>query len=270
MEHLLSAWAKIGHQLKYASHILLLADYDGTLTPIVQRPELANLSKDTRLLLKALSHQQQLTLAIISGRALTDLKHKVRIRDIIYAGNHGLEIEGPGINFVYPMAKEIIPILDVLHSLLSQSLRAIEGALVENKGLSLSVHYREVTEDKIEEVKNILERVAASAQASGTVRITTGKKMYEIRPTVDWNKGNATELLMQRYGKGDRKSELLSIFLGDDLTDEDAFKVIEDYENGISVAVGNTRQNTIARYFLESPDEVVKFLGMLLNQRLEC
>ena len=270
MEHLLSVWSEVAQRLRDAGHVLLLIDYDGTLTPIVDRPELANLPEDTRQLLQALARQPRFTLGVMSGRALADLKNKVSVGGIIYAGNHGLEIEGSGVSFINPLAEEIRPVLSLVYQLLSQALGAIRGVIVEDKGLTLSVHYRLVEEDKIEEVKSIFERIVSSAKASGEIRITSGKKVYEIRPAASWDKGKAIKLLMKRYGKGGRKSRLLPIYLGDDLTDEDAFKVIGKYGNGISVFVGDDKQDTVARYFLKSPAEVAKFLGLLLehNQRI--
>ena len=270
MEHLLSVWPEVAQRLRDAGHILLLIDYDGTLTSIVDRPELANLPEDTRQLLQALARQPRFTLGVISGRALADLKNKVSVGGIIYAGNHGLEIEGSGVGFTNPLAEEIRPVIRTMCQLLGQALRTIKGAIVEDKGLTLSVHYRLVEEDKIEEVKSIFERIVSGAKASGEIRITSGKKVYEIRPAASWDKGKAIKLLMKRYGKGGRKSRLLPIYLGDDLTDEDAFKVIGKYGNGISVFVGDDKQDTVARYFLKSPAEVAKFLGLLLehNQRI--
>ncbi|MDP2931536.1 MAG: trehalose-phosphatase [Chloroflexota bacterium] len=264
MEHLLSAWPGVAQQLKAARHILLLTDYDGTLTPIVERPELANLPENTRRLLQALARQRRLTLGVISGRALSDLKNKVNISDIIYAGNHGLEIEGPGVRFINPLAQEIRPIIRILYRLLSQALYRIRGTIVEDKGLTLSVHYRLVERDKTKEVKEIVERSVGGAQAMGIVKTTPGKEVYEVRPDVNWDKGKAVKLLMKKYGKGGRMSGLLPLYLGDDLTDEDGFAAIQKY-GGISVFVGEAKQNTAAGYYLKSPAEVVQFLGMLLE-----
>ncbi len=265
LEHLLSAWSNFSRQLKDASDILLLTDYDGTLTPIVERPELANLSEETRRLLEALARQPKFTVAIISGRALADLKNRVKIGGVVYAGNHGLEIEGPGISFVSPLAEASRPILRTIHYVLTRALGAIRGVLVEDKGLGLSVHYRQVAESETGEVKGILEHVVGGARASGKIRIATGKKVYEVRPAVDWDKGKAVKLLMKKYGKGGRRSGLLPIYLGDDLADEGAFRVIEEYGNGISVFVGEAGQDIVARYFVESHAEATKFLGMLLD-----
>ena len=266
MEHLLSAWPRVSKQLRSASHILLLLDYDGTLTPIVGRPELANLPAGMRRLLQALARQQRLTLAIISGRALVDIKEKVGIRGIIYAGNHGLEIEGPGISFVSPLAEEFKPLLRRMHHELSQALGTIKGVLVEDKGLTLSVHYRQVADDKSTEVKDVFERVTGGAATLGKIRITSGKKVYEIRPAVAWDKGKVVKIVMEKCGGGGRKSGLLPIYIGDDLTDEDAFRAIENYVGGISVFVGDGDSPTSARYFLQSPDEVAKFLSLMLEE----
>jgi trehalose-phosphatase len=266
LEHLLSVWSEVVKQLRGARHVLLLTDYDGTLTPIVDRPEMANLAEDTRRSIRSLARQRRFTLGVISGRALGDLKDKVGISGIIYAGNHGLEIEGPGISFVNPVAEELKPILGIMHYVLSRALGTIRGVFVENKGLSLSIHYRLVEERRAREVERIVKQVVGGAEAAGQARITSGKKVYEVRPAVIWDKGKAVKLLVKRCGKGGRNSGLLPIYVGDDLTDEDGFRVIENYVNGISVFVGEEGQPTTARYFLKSPVEVATFLDMLLEQ----
>lgn len=264
MEHLLAAWPKVAEQLKNARHILLFVDYDGTLTPIVDRPELADLSEDTRQLLKTLARERRCTVGIISGRALPDLKNKVKIDGIIYAGNHGLEIEGPGLSLVNPLAEEIKPVLRVLYQVLRRALGAVKGVLVEDKGLTLSVHYRQVATREVPQVQSIFQRMVGGVQALGKVRISRGKKVLEVRPAVAWDKGKAIRLLMKRYGKG-KQTKLLPVYLGDDLTDEDGFGVIAAYENGISVFVGEASHNTTAQYYLRSPREVTTFLGLLLE-----
>ncbi len=268
MEDLLSAWPEVAKQFRGARHILLLTDYDGTLTPIVDRPELANLTEKMRRLLRALARQRRLTLGVISGRALADLKSRVGISGIIYAGNHGLEIEGPGIRFVNPVAEELKPILRIMHYVLSRALGTIRGVFVENKGLTLSVHYRLAEERRAREIERIVTQVTGGAQAAGKARITSGKKVYEVRPAVTWDKGKAVKLLMKRYGKGGRTSGLFPVYFGDDLTDEDGFKAIESYGIGLSVFVGAEGQHSAARYCLKSPEEMATFLGMMLEQAL--
>jgi trehalose-phosphatase len=151
MQYLFDVWDKVAHRLKSAEHILILSDYDGTLTPIVDKPELAALPQETRKLLRKLAKHRHYTVGIISGRALVDLKNKVDLDGIIYAGNHGLEIEGFGSSFLEPIADEMRPFLKMLNQALSATLRGIKGVFVEDKGLTLSVHYRMV--DRREEEK---------------------------------------------------------------------------------------------------------------------
>jgi trehalose 6-phosphate phosphatase len=121
-----------------------------------------------------------------------------------------------------------------------------------------------VEEGKSEEVTNTFERVIATARSLGKVRITSGKKVYEVRPAVQWDKGEAIALLIERFGKTKPKKELLPIYLGDDQTDEDGFKVIEKHD-GISVFVGEETRNSAARYYLKSPAEVEQFLEQLIH-----
>jgi trehalose 6-phosphate phosphatase len=260
LEHILSAWPEVAEQLRGARHILLLLDYDGTLTPIAPTPELADLPEGTRRLLEALAGKGRLRLAVISGRALADLKQKVGISNIIYAGNHGLEIEGGGFSFVSPAAEEAKPLLRQIYGELSRALGAIKGVLVEDKGLTLSVHYRQMAEGSGAEVRSIFERVTGDAASSGKIEITWGKKVYEVRPAVAWDKGKVVEMLV---GK---ESGTLPVYLGDDLSDEDGFKAVENYGGGISVFVGEKDHDTSARYFLASPAEVAKFLSLLLEE----
>jgi trehalose 6-phosphate phosphatase len=264
LQHLFSVWQELSRRLKAAGHVLLLCDYDGTLAPIVERPELADLPEKTRQLLRELVLQGHLTLGIISGRALADLKQRVNIDGIIYAGNHGLEIEGPGIGIVIPLAEEMRPVFHLIYQVLSKAMAPIRGVFVENKGLTISVHYRMVEESKSEEVSNIFEKVIATARSLGKVRITHGKKVYEVRPPVDWDKDKATSLIIDKFGKKKMKNEFLPIFLGDDQTDEDGFKVVEKYK-GISVFVGEKTGDSTARYYLKSPAEVEQFLSLLLQ-----
>jgi len=266
--HLFSCWREVSRQLEAASHIALFSDYDGTLTPIAERPELAEMPSSIRDVLEVIARQRHCMVGIISGRALSDLRDMVGIRGIVYAGNHGLEIEGPGIRFIDPLADELRPVLNLMHRALARSLETIKGALVENKGLTLSVHYRLAGEQEEDQVKRIFEKVLATAHSLEKVKITAGKKVLEVRPPVDWDKGRAITFLMDAYARQDRKGKTLPIFLGDDATDEDGFKVLKE-RDGISIHVGGGESRTSARYFLKSPEEVREFLARLLECRRE-
>jgi trehalose 6-phosphate phosphatase len=262
MRYLFDVWDEVAHRLKSAEHILLLSDYDGTLTPIVDKPELATIPKDIKKLLRKLAKDRRYTVGIISGRALADLKSKVDLDGIIYAGNHGLEIEGFGSSFLEPIAEEMRPFLHMLNQALSATLRGIKGVFVEDKGLTVSVHYRLVDDTDEGKVKDTFRNVTDTLNVMGKIRITQGKKVYEIRPPGDWDKGKAITWLMAECKEVRGKGGALPIYLGDDLTDEDGFKVIER-SDGISIFVGEEGLQSVARYFLKSPEEVARFLKML-------
>jgi trehalose 6-phosphate phosphatase len=265
LEHLFAVWPTITEKIHNARQVLFLSDYDGTLTPIVEKPELADLSESTRSLLQELTAQRHLSVGIISGRALVDLKEKVNIKGIVYAGNHGFEIEGPGLKFVNPIVDEMKPFFRVIRQVLVMTAGTIKGVLVEDKGITLSVHYRQADEEKAEYVQKLVKRAISGPASHGMFKMTSGKKVCEVRPKVNWDKGKAIRLLMKKYGRGGWNSGLLPFYMGDDLTDEDGFRVIEKYGNGVTIHVGEQYPGSVARYFLKSPDEVRYFLGMLLD-----
>jgi trehalose 6-phosphate phosphatase len=262
MQYLFDEWDDISRRLKSAEYILLLTDYDGTLTPIVDRPEQATLNNNTRKLLQKLVKNRRYTVGVISGRALSDLKSKIDLDGIIYAGNHGLEIEGFGASFLEPIAEEMRPFFSMLNKALSATMRGIKGVFVENKGLTLSVHYRMVKGTEERKVHDAFEKITDPLNVTGQIKVTHGKKVYEIRPPVDWNKGKAVAWLVARLKDESGQAQAVPIYLGDDLTDEDAFKVI-NRDGGISIFVGDEDSKSVAKYLLKSPEEVAEFLKML-------
>jgi trehalose 6-phosphate phosphatase len=262
MRYLFDVWDEVAHRLKSANHILLLTDYDGTLTHIVDKPELATLPQEIRKLLRKLSKNRRYTVGIISGRALTDLKSIVGLEGIIYAGNHGLEIEGFGSSFLEPIAEEMRPFFNMLNQALSATLRGIKGAFVEDKGLTVSVHYRLVDDAEEGMVKDTFRKITDPLHVTGKIRITQGKKVYEIRPPVNWDKGKAIAWFIAKNKEVRGRGKALPIYLGDDLTDEDGFKVIGK-NDGISIFVGDGSLQSAAHYFLKSPEDVAQFLKMI-------
>jgi trehalose-phosphatase len=262
MQYLFDAWNRVSHRLKSANHILLLCDFDGTLTPIMDKPELVSLAPDTKKLILTLSRNRRFTVGIISGRALSDLKGQVGIDGIIYSGNHGLEIEGFGTNFLEPLAEEVRPFFQILSQVLTIAMRGIKGVFVENKGLTLSVHYRSVDGTEKRKVDDAFSKITDPLNVTGRIKVTKGKKVYEIRPPGDWNKGKAVSWLINKFKESKGKSKALPLYLGDDLTDEDAFKVVEAY-GGISIYVGSSDVESAARYYLNSPDDVTELLRMI-------
>jgi trehalose 6-phosphate phosphatase len=250
------------NRIKSSQKVLILFDYDGTLTPIVEEPELAVLSDKSRKVVKALAGKRKFIVGIISGRAISDIKSKVNIDNIIYAGNHGLEIEGPGFAFIHPLTDEIKSNLKLINIVLNKTVGSIKGSIVEDKGITLSVHYRQVEDtDKEKEVKNVFDRVIGIARKLGKVNTTSGKKVYEVRPPVQWHKGKAIELIMKDYEKTRYKP--IIIYMGDDLTDEDAFQSLKAFK-GISIYVGEDNPDSHADYYLKSSEEVYEFINKLL------
>lgn len=261
MEYLFNDWAYIDKKIRGQKNILLLCDYDGTLTPIVDRPEMALLSGDVQKVLARLAGKKQFILGIISGRALEDIKEKVNINGLIYAGNHGLEIEGPGLKFIHPLTEELVSVLRLISQVLRKALNNIRGVIVEDKGMTVSVHYRLVADAELPELHSKFESIVTGARAVGKIKTTAGKKVHEIRPAIAWDKGKAVNLIIERYIPQQRRNDLIPVYLGDDRTDEDAFRVVNQY-GGISILVDGEGQVSQAKYYLNSPDEV----GSLLEE----
>jgi trehalose 6-phosphate phosphatase len=224
--------------------ILLLLDFDGTLAPIVERPELAKLPEETRSLLFALNAEPRVSVAIVSGRSLADLRQHVGL-ETIYAGNHGLEIEGRGLRFQSPDISSARPVLAKFASELGGRLTAIHGAFIENKGPILSIHYRATEDAQIPLVLNAVESVYV--RYTDVLELHHGKKVLEIGPRVRWNKGEAALWILKQLGQ----DGVLAVCAGDDRTDEDIFVALPD---SISIKVGEGA--TAARYRVLGPVEM--------------
>ena len=236
-----------------SGRVAVFLDYDGTLTPIVSQPENAWLSDSMRQTLQELAAQTPV--AILSGRDLDDVRQRAGIDDIVYAGSHGFDIAGPhGLR--RQMATEFLPKLDTVENELHKRLDGISGALVERKRFSIAAHYRNVKEEDIPRVKRA---VAEAAARHRELRRIDGKKVYELLPDIEWDKGKAVLWLLEALGLDRENSR--SIYIGDDVTDEDAFRALE--RRGIGILVCEESQPTAARYSLGEPAEVERFLRLL-------
>ncbi len=237
--------------------VAVFLDYDGTLTPIVQRPEQAVLSNDIRDAVRKLACQ--CTVAVVSGRDLRDVRQRVGIEEVFYAGSHGFDIAGPeGRQVESQQGTDFLPVLDRAERTLADRLQEIDGARVERKKFSIAVHYREVREARVEAVEDIVDQALADYPE---LRKSSGKKVYELQPKIDWHKGKALLWLLEVLGLN--QPDVLPIYVGDDVTDEDAFAVLRDRGIGIVVAEGS--QPTAARYTLEDPTHVLYFLRALTS-----
>lgn len=188
MEYLFKHWDRLKEELSNR-YIMLFLDYDGTLTLIVETPEKAILREETKGLLKKLSNSPRLKLAFISGRTLEDIKNKVGLKNVIYSGNHGLELEGPKIKFELLVSPRYKMILGHIKNDLQQKISSIRGAFVEDKGLSLSLHYRLVDKKNIPQVKTIFHETIILYLVRNKIKIKTGKMVLEVRPPSEWDKG---------------------------------------------------------------------------------
>jgi trehalose-phosphatase len=222
------------------------------------------LSPEVRGKLDSLAKKPTFSVGIISGRSLSEVKALVRIEGIYYAGNHGFEIEGPGLKFINPAAKAAQATIKDLAQRFSAKSDNIEGLIVEDKGLSLSIHYRLVKKSDMKTVTEIFNQTTSPWLRDEKIRITCGKKVWEVRPPIDWHKGKAVETIVKEMKVFLKCEQLLAIYLGDDTTDEDAFRVVQQPE-GWSIFVGGENPSSEAANFLNSTSEVTTFLSRLLE-----
>ena len=238
-------------------HLLLALDFDGTLAPIVPQPDDARMVPAARAVMEQLLKRTDTDVAVVSGRSLPDLQRRCDMPGLYYAGNHGLQIAGPGVHETRAEALALLPRVRAFAERLQRALASRPGVYLEDKQLSLSVHYRPV--DDAAEQQRIVALVEAAYQAQPEgVRLTYGKKVVEVRPDIDWNKGDATLYLLESV-QAARNSEVFAIFIGDDLTDEDAFRVLRERGAGILVAAAAV-PGTCATARVESVDQVVALL----------
>jgi len=269
MKNLFRYWDNLEKELS-DKYIMLFLDYDGTLAPIVSMPEKASIAKEIKDLLSELSKSPKCKLAIVSGRALKDIKNVIGLKGIIYSGNHGLEIEGPKIKFEPIVSSRYKAILEQIKNNLNKKLSSFKGAFVEDKGLSLSLHYRLVDKKNIPQVKTIFRETVILYLVRNKIKIKTGKMVLEVRPHLEWDKGKVVLWLLTRQRFALKGSNVFPIYIGDDRTDEDAFRAIEN--KGLTIFVGEPKAS-YAKYYLKDTGEVFEFLQkvlVLLNARNIC
>ena len=242
-------------------------DYDGTLTPITENPEDARLSREMAGTLQRLASHA--TVAIVSGRDLVVIKERVGISGIYYAGSHGFEVEGPDEQPIENhIGSNMMPALDAAEAQLHRQLANVEGVTFERKKYSMAVHYRRVPDAQVD---TVAEAVKAVLQKHENLRKKAGKKVWELQPDLGWDKGNAVQLILDSLPQGNTEKRL-PIYIGDDVTDEDAFDSLASTGVGIVVNAGEPKP-TLACYRLKNPDQVRDFLERMcvcLDQELGC
>ncbi|XP_027337181.1 probable trehalose-phosphate phosphatase C [Abrus precatorius] len=260
--------------------IVVFLDYDGTLSPIVNDPDRAFMSDEMRAAVHEVA--TYFPTAIISGRSRDKVKDFVKLNNLYYAGSHGMDIMAPsmpvrssegkhcdiarntnGTEVPFQPAKKFLPAIREILRRLENEVKEIKGAMVEDNGFCISVHFRQVKEKDYyvleEKVKSVLEQ-------NPQFCLTEGKKVMEIRPSIEWNKGNAVEYFLDTLGLSSC-SDILPVYIGDDRTDEDAFKVIQSRGQGYPIIVSSIPRETNALYSLRDPSEVLIFLSRLAKWR---
>ena len=275
-EHDINAWtkdvigaARVIHELKQrecrpwiesmdemqsrlgSREVFLFLDFDGTLAPIADSPDRAALPAPLRTSLERLPRIARL--AVVSGRALGDLRSRVGIDGLVYAGNHGSEIWIDGDVLRADGVDKTTQTLRTFLDRLRTGLSKVSGVLIEDKGITASIHFRQVDPSQAGDVLRIFWDIARDYEKA--FRITTGKKVLEIRPQAAWNKGHAVARIMELKGRG-----MLPLYVGDDTTDEDAYRAIKG--SGISVSIG---ANAGSDYCLSDQEEVGDFLDWIAD-----
>lgn len=232
----------------------LFVDYDGTLTPIASRPDMARIGDPERALLSGLA--EHCPVAIVTGRDLADIRARVGLPQLYYAGSHGFDIAGPDLRHRPDPA--LAPLFVKLADTLRPVVERTPGAILELKAASVSVHYRLVDPRSVPTLESAIDEAIAGEPR---IQKMLGKKIFELRPTLPWHKGAAVRWLLDRFVQA--HGLRTPVFLGDDRTDEDALAEIEHEGVGILVGEGGDGQ-THAHWHLQDPAEVHRFLDTLL------
>ncbi len=249
---LLENMQEVRERVVSATDIALFLDFDGTISHIVPTPGEAALDAEIRVTLGALAARPDCTVAIVSGRSLADLRERAALDGVIYVGNHGLEIETGSTCFREPQAEALRRELRSLSLQLKLALSETEGIEIEDKGLTLSVHFRRVNEHLHDWVRSV---TFSTVDRSRSFVCREGKMVLEVKPQIEWHKGHAVEWILREIAP----HAALPIYLGDDVTDEDAFGAISE---GITIKVGESGDSR-AHYFLPGVAETGQFLQWL-------
>lgn len=235
------------------SGLTIFLDFDGTLTPIAGHPADASLSKSMCETLSSLAALHRVV--IITGRGLSDIMKLVPIHGVSFVGNHGMEMSSGDFSFIYDIGQIETRAISELAGLINRFVASYDGAVLEEKTLTLSVHHRFVSKRRLPEFLRRLGTIIGPFNDKRLIKITYGKGLVEIRPTADWDKGSAVGWLMDRREfKG-----TIPLCIGDDETDEDAFRVVKGV--GLSIFVG--RRKSVADLFLPTQSEVEPMLAKL-------
>lgn len=247
----------IDERLFAKKNFTFFLDYDGTLTPIVEHPDSAKLSPQMKEVIKTLS--QKFIVTIVSGRKKEEIEKLINnVNHIIYAGNHGMDIKGDKLEMTHPYAQKLSPLMNKLSFELKNKLIEIDNVLIENKKFSVAVHWRQVEKKQVPKLRNIIENLIRN---NPSLRIMEGKKVFEIMPNINWHKGEAIRWIMHKLNIDWRDTTV--IYIGDDTTDEDAFRLIRT--RGVGILVSSKPKESAADFWVSSPQKVKKLLEEIIK-----
>lgn len=256
MHYLFDHWPTVAAKIRGARHRLFLFDYDGSLTAIAAHPSLATLPQLIRNRLRILARSPRTHIGIISGRGVLDLRRCVALSGLTYVGNHGLETATRSGVSVLPAARKYRSVLKKILHLLNQTLAPYPGAWIEDKGVSLSIHFRKVAASQRRGLRRELARLLGTFRDTQGLRQREGKSVIDLFPDVQWNKGSSAQRLRRSLPR-----DTAVLYLGDDTTDEDAFRALP--RPAITIRVGKSRTSR-ARYFLKRQSETAELLRRLV------
>jgi len=246
-------WEQICRSLESQGRIFLFLDFDGTLSELVEVPSAAEADPDALAALSRLSREKAVTIAVLSGRSVRDVAERVGL-PIVYAGDHGLEIHAPDFEFVAPGAESIRRHLPAACNQIRHAIRHIPGAFVEAKRLSASVHFRQVAPEHVPALRDVVMKCVDFSRFD----LRSGNCVLELRPRLDWNKGEAVQWLLERNGA----TAAQAICIGDDETDEDMFRRVPQ---AVNIRVLNNPNSTTAAKYCVTRSEVAQFLRGILE-----
>ena len=262
MKYLFSHWEEVADTL-LGSNALLFLDYDGTLAPIAPHPHLALLPDKTKQIMLKICDNPRCRVAVISGRMLEDVQKLVGIDGIIYAGNHGLEIQAPHFKYVSELVPEYCEMLGTIKKNIEEYIRAFDGVFVEDKHATLSIHYRLASPQTGLQIRQMIKHIMGVYIGTGLVKVYSGKKVIEIRPGRACNKGMAVKTIMAKCGWEQHGIHNKVIYIGDDVTDEDAFRELAGW--GITIHVGEGRRSA-AYYYVKTTEEAAEAIDRINNE----
>ena len=245
-------------------HLLLLTDFDGTLSELAPSPDEAVLSADVRRELARLARADRVSLGVVSGRRLTDVATRVGGIAEYLAGLHGLEIIGPQERFHHHALDAVQPIVATLAEEAVRRLAWCPGCLIENKVFALTCHVRRVPLEMAGRALEAFQELAEPLLDAGVLRLLTAAQALELLPAVDWDKGRAVEWIRAHLAR--RLAQHVGVvYLGDDHTDEHAFSVLQD--DDVAIGVGNRPHTPLIDHRLAGPASVGRFLAALEHLR---